>query len=161
MPSRRQPDQLLAQIAIDLYRALPGAERLDIAATMPAELGPAWLGHRTEPDEPAVTESAHAAHLARLVTERGHLSPVALPTAGLDAGHEPVEAALVRRRGFRAPRSAGTAPAAAQVSITYGKLGSPHLYCSLWQAGPNTDQPSANRVGAGTRLNLPTFRRQV
>ncbi|HZR48973.1 MAG TPA: hypothetical protein VFB06_05585 [Streptosporangiaceae bacterium] len=54
-PGPRQPDQIGAQIAADIYRALPDGERRDIAATIASRPGPAWLGHPSEPDEHAVT----------------------------------------------------------------------------------------------------------
>ena len=103
-PGPRQPDQISAQIAADIYRALPERERHDIAATMAAQLGPTWLGHPSEPDEHAVSQPAHAAHLMRILTTQGHLSLAASPQTGRDAGAEPLEAALGHRRGNRARR---------------------------------------------------------
>jgi len=158
-PGPRQPDQISAQIAADIYRALPERERRDIATTMAAELGPAWLGHLTEPDQHAVTQPAYAAHLAQLLTARGHLSPAAMPHAEQDDCGGPLEARIARRRGERA-----------RPPVNVGDLPMLHQPGTLQQSGKASagPRPPADRVLGGVlpgyllaHGGCPADRRQI
>jgi conjugative relaxase-like TrwC/TraI family protein len=91
------------QLAPDIYRALPEAERAAISNEMSVRLGPVWLGSPTGPDEDAVTQPAHAATLASALARRGHLTATA-PTAPPQTIDEPLEADLARRRPRPDPR---------------------------------------------------------
>jgi hypothetical protein len=46
-----------AQVAIDVYRMLPKAERSTISREIAARLGPLWFGSPTAPDDEAVAHS--------------------------------------------------------------------------------------------------------
>jgi hypothetical protein len=81
--------QATAQVAADLYRALPASERTAISTEMAAKLGPLWFGNRTEPDQDATTQPIHATTLTTTLTERGHLTlaPEPAPRAPCSPSH--------------------------------------------------------------------------
>jgi hypothetical protein len=108
-PETTTPDaQVQAQLATDVYRALPEGERAAISREMASRLGGMWFGNHAEPDEDAAIQPVHAAALTRTLTEHGHMGtrsePAARRTPEID---EPREADLYRRgRLARTSRSA-------------------------------------------------------
>jgi hypothetical protein len=99
--------QARAQVAADIYNALPRAEREAIATAIAETPGIPWLGHPDRPDEQAATRPAYAGALTTALARRGHATLTAAPVyAGGDDSAEPVEAAFARRRQPPAPQSA-------------------------------------------------------
>jgi hypothetical protein len=99
-PNSRVQDQ----VAIDIYRALPGAERTAISTEMADRLGTLWFADRTRPDEDATTQAAHSAILASTLIQRGHLTPTEPSAHPQYVTDEPLEAELARRRLARPGR---------------------------------------------------------
>lgn len=81
-------DPVTAQVAADIYRSLPEADRTAIATAVATQAGVLWLGNHDHPDDEAAVHPAYADHLAATLAERGHMHPEA---------NEPVEATLARR----------------------------------------------------------------
>ena len=99
--------QARAQVAADIYNALPRTERETIAAMIAETPGIAWLGHPGTPDEHAATRPGYAGILTATLARRGHTTLMAAPVyAGRDDSAEPVEAAFARRRHPPASRPA-------------------------------------------------------
>jgi hypothetical protein len=96
-----------AQVAADVFRALPQAEREAIAAMIAETPGITWLGRPDEPDEHAAACPGYARTLTVTLTRRGHLGVLNGRVQADKAGPaEPVEAAFARRRHAAAPRPA-------------------------------------------------------
>jgi conjugative relaxase-like TrwC/TraI family protein len=94
-----------AQVAADVFRALPQAEREAIATAIAETPGVTWLGCPDEPDEHAATCSGYGRTLAATLTTRGHLGVLTDHVKGHRGGpEEPVEAAFARRRHAAAQR---------------------------------------------------------
>jgi hypothetical protein len=74
-PDNGKTDATAAQIAADVYRALPEDERAAIARTIAADASVLWLGNPDNPDEEAVVQPDYAYRLAEKLVERGHLNP--------------------------------------------------------------------------------------
>jgi hypothetical protein len=90
--------QARAQVAADIYAALPRTEREAIATIIAQTPGVAWLGHPDRPDEHAATRPAYADVLARTLVRRGHASVPNDPVHfDRESSGEPVEAAYARR----------------------------------------------------------------
>jgi hypothetical protein len=88
-----------AQIAADIYLALPDRERDTISAAMAQRLGPAWLGDHGQADDHAATRRIYAAALTAVLRERRHLTPAPdRPSIGSD---RLMEAMYVERRADR------------------------------------------------------------
>jgi hypothetical protein len=106
--SASTPDaQARAQVAADIYRALPEAERAAISNEMASRPGPHWLGSHFMPDEDTVTQPAHTAALAEALSKHGHMRPTE-PARREPVTFEPVEARPARRApGRRAPPAQG------------------------------------------------------
>jgi hypothetical protein len=99
--------QARAQVAADIYDALPRTEREAIAAKIAETLDIAWLGHPSTPDEQAATRPGYAGVLTATLARRGHATLMAAPVhAGRKDQAEPVEVAYARRRQPSAPRPA-------------------------------------------------------
>jgi hypothetical protein len=107
-----------AQLAADIYRALPAGQRAQIATDVAARLGTAWFGDRTAPNEEAATQPAHAAVLTGTLVKRGLMTPMPRSAHTPVMGEEPLEAGLARRSPTRRVRQAdghmSDAPAPAQ-----------------------------------------------
>jgi hypothetical protein len=76
---RTGPAQPRAQVATDIYRALPEDERTAVTKAMAVGLGNMWFGSRVQHDEEAVTQPAHADDLAAALVQRGHMTPISPP----------------------------------------------------------------------------------
>jgi hypothetical protein len=98
-----------AQLAADVYLALPDDERAAVQTAMIGRLGRAWFGKTNETDDHAVTRPAYSPHLAAVLTERGHLTstPAQSGRAANEQPNEPdhhaktgrpLEAAFAQRR---------------------------------------------------------------
>ena len=99
--------QARAQVAADIYAALPRAEREAIAAMIAEKPGIAWLGHPSTPDEEAATRPGYAGALTATLARRGHAAVLTAPVhADRGDSAEPIEAAFARRRQPSAPRPA-------------------------------------------------------
>jgi conjugative relaxase-like TrwC/TraI family protein len=112
VPGRRKADAGIAQVAADIYRALPQDQRAAIAADVAAKAGVLWLGDRSQPDEVAAAHPAYASQLMRALAERSHLTERGDVSTGNQAVIEdkPLEAELARRgRHRRSERDAGGA----------------------------------------------------
>jgi hypothetical protein len=70
----REVERTRAQLATDVYLALPDDERAAVSASMATGLGVLWFGGRSGPDEYAAIRPAYATHLATALAQRGHLS---------------------------------------------------------------------------------------
>ena len=108
-------DRARAQIAADIYRGLPDAERARIASAVAIAPGTVWLGDPADPDEHAAAQPAYAPQLVTLLAARGHLTTggEVLPRSQPDHSSEPWEAELARRGRpgpGRAERLHGTGP---------------------------------------------------
>jgi hypothetical protein len=98
-------DQASAQVAADIYPALPQAEREAIATVIAETPGTAWLGHPDKPDEHAATRPGYAGALSATLAGRGHTHVLTVPVhAATEDSAEPAEAAFARRRQPPAPR---------------------------------------------------------
>jgi len=108
-----QDGRTLAQLAADIYRALPGNEREAIATAIAATSGTMWLGDPAGPDEHAAIQPGYADALIAALTRR-RLMTTAVGTARVQPEHHrrPLEADLARRRRSSKPRR--TAPTAAE-----------------------------------------------
>ncbi|WP_155884827.1 MobF family relaxase [Actinomadura flavalba] len=62
-----------AQVAANLYLALPADERATIHNTVAQRRGALWFGARTGLDDTSVTHPANTLDLQHVLTERGHL----------------------------------------------------------------------------------------
>jgi conjugative relaxase-like TrwC/TraI family protein len=97
--------QARAQVAADIYDALPRTEREAIATMIAQTPGIAWLGHPSTPDEQAATRPGYAGALTATLARRGHATLTTAPVhPGWEVPAEPVEAAYARRRQPPAPR---------------------------------------------------------
>ncbi|HZS20421.1 MAG TPA: hypothetical protein VFA63_05465, partial [Pseudonocardiaceae bacterium] len=94
-----EPDPVSAQVAADIFPALPDAERTQLAAAIAAQFGPLRPGP-AEPDDDAVTHPACTRHLIDTLTEHGHLTRT-MPHV---AGPRPLEADLAQRTAARRQR---------------------------------------------------------
>jgi hypothetical protein len=94
-----------AQVAADVFQALPQAEREAVATVVAETPGITWLGCPDGPDEDAASRPGYARTLTATLARRGHLSVHTGHVQGDMAGTaEPVEAASARRRHATAPR---------------------------------------------------------
>jgi conjugative relaxase-like TrwC/TraI family protein len=91
------------QLAADIYRALPDAERAAISTDMANRLGPLWFGDHAAPDEHATAQLAYAAVLTDSLTRRGHISPGAAQARGNLSPDEPLEARMARNGRISKP----------------------------------------------------------
>jgi conjugative relaxase-like TrwC/TraI family protein len=98
--------QARAQVAADIYRALPQDERTAISNEMATKLGMMWFGDRAEPDEDATTRPVHAVTLIDTLAAHGHMTSVAESARRQPAIREPVEAELARRGPKSGPSTA-------------------------------------------------------
>lgn len=105
-PAVRPPDPAEAQVAIDLYRALPDEQRNAAAARMAAHLGPRWHGHPNHPDE-AATQPTHAHALIAALSDGSAAAHDDWPhrTAHELASHRPTGPAPTRRSPAAVPRN--------------------------------------------------------
>jgi hypothetical protein len=99
-------DPARAQLAADIYRALPAGQRAQIATDVAARLGTAWFGDRTAPDDEAATKPAHAAVLTGTLVKRGLMMPMPRSAHTPVMGEEPPEADLARRSPVHRNRQA-------------------------------------------------------
>jgi hypothetical protein len=106
--STGSPDaQARAQLAADIYDALPRPEREAIAAMIAETPGIAWLGHQSAPDQQAATRPGYSSALTAALARRGHATLMAAPVhVGREDPAEPVEATFARRRQHPAPQPA-------------------------------------------------------
>jgi hypothetical protein len=99
--------QARAQVAADIYAALPRTEREAIATVIAETPGIAWLGHPDGPDEHAATRPGYAGALTATLVRRGHATLMTAPVhADREDFAEPVEAAFARRGRPSASRPA-------------------------------------------------------
>jgi hypothetical protein len=99
--TKPESDAVSVQIAADIYRALPDAERAELARDIAGRLGP--LSHSPgTPGGDAITLPVVARRLIESLTERGHL----IKTAPRRTAPRPVEADLAERDATRHPRRA-------------------------------------------------------
>jgi hypothetical protein len=98
--ARTPDDQARAQVAADIYRALPDTERTAISNEIAKRLGPQWLGSRSTPDDEAATHPAHGAVLATALAEHGHLK-IPRPTRREPVSFEPAQVTLARHAPSR------------------------------------------------------------
>lgn len=97
--------QASAQLAADIYAALPRTEREAIATAIAETPRIAWLGRPDRPDEHAAAQPGYVSALSAALAVRGHAHiPTALVHAEREDSAEPVEAAFARRRQPQAPR---------------------------------------------------------
>lgn len=111
-PGQQRTDAALAQVAADIYRALPQDERAAIGVTVAADAGVLWLGDRGQVDEFATAHPTYASQLLRALADRGHITGHFIVYGGHQpfTGDEPLEAELARRDRRRRPeRDAGGA----------------------------------------------------
>jgi hypothetical protein len=98
--------QARAQVAADIYAALPRTEREAIATIITQTPGIAWLGHPDRPDEHAATRPGYAGVLASALARRGHASVPNDPVHfDRESPGEPVEAAYARRKRPSVPQA--------------------------------------------------------
>jgi hypothetical protein len=91
-------DATTAQIAADIYRALPQKERAVIAAAIADDTRVCWLGDYNTSDEAAVVQSPYSETLVTVLAERGHLQASETERAAGAETDEPLETAFPRRR---------------------------------------------------------------
>ena len=97
-------DAVTAQVAADVYRSLPEAERAEIASAIATQAGPLWLGDPDHPDDDAVVQPAYADQLSQALADRSYLNPRIEETLAAQARtSEPVEASFARRGHVRRP----------------------------------------------------------
>ena len=93
------PDaQASAQLAADLYRALPDSEREAIANAMVAMPGTGWLGGPGRTDEHIAVHAAFAGVLTATLIRYGHLTVAAEPADDIPSKERPLEADFARRQ---------------------------------------------------------------
>jgi hypothetical protein len=95
----RKHDQVRAQMAADIYQALPENERAAISTHMASRLGILWFGDPHSLGEHAVARSAYRACLTAILAERSHLTERIPAYAPIHTAlnQEPLEAALAQR----------------------------------------------------------------
>jgi hypothetical protein len=99
--------QASAQVAADVFLALPEAEREAMANVIAETPGITWLGRPDGPDEYAVSHPGYAHTLAATLTKHGHLDNLDGHIHGGRGGPaEPFEADFARRRQAANPRPA-------------------------------------------------------
>jgi conjugative relaxase-like TrwC/TraI family protein len=100
-----------AQLAADIYRALPGNEREAIATAIATSPGTMWLGDPDAPDEHAAIQPGYADSLTAMLTRRGLMTTPVGPARVQNEHHgRPLEANLARRgRSFKPGRATPTA----------------------------------------------------
>jgi hypothetical protein len=133
------PDaQARAQVAADIYRALPEAERTAIGLGMAAKLGTVWFDSRTAPDGDAPTRAVHTMPLADMLTERGHMMCVTQPVR--TQASDP-QASRVGRMPTRVVAARVLAPVQQRTRRAPG-----HVYERLIQPMPPTEHDHQPRL---------------
>jgi hypothetical protein len=99
--TRQDTGEARAQVASDIYRALPNDERSAISSAIAADLGVLWFGDPTGSDEEAATHPAYSARLAAILAQRGHLTEKNPSSFRMQADDQrPIEASFTRRRSL-------------------------------------------------------------
>jgi conjugative relaxase-like TrwC/TraI family protein len=104
IPPRHDLGDIHAQIAIDIYLALPDADRDAIASAISQRLGPLWFGDPQQADDDTIIRPVHAPELTEALIERGHLTG-SLRHRHIPPAEIPVEAALIQRHAMRQPQT--------------------------------------------------------
>jgi len=99
---------------VDVYRALPEADRVLIAPSVLERLASSGLAGPAAPDDQAVTEAACDSQLTSALAEHGHLARQVTRVISRTAAPAPVEVLLPRRsrKPDRSGRSGVTHPGA-------------------------------------------------
>jgi len=116
------PDQVTAQIAADIYRALPDAERTRVRASVAGRSGPLRFGP-AELNDDAVTQPASAGYLVQVLAENSQITA----TRPRPAANRPVEADLAQRPAARRPRRRPAPGGPEQRMVPKSDPQSPHL----------------------------------